>query len=181
MKFSRRMMMQSSLAALTFGAGAWWLGGSGAPLQAVSDARAEDLSDLMNAGPLEDIFIGAEDAPVTIIEYASMTCPHCATFHTDVLPTLKEKYIETGKVRLIFREFPLDARAYAASMLARCADKDFYFPMTDVLFKQQKVWARAEDPRPATPSNCQIGRFYTGELRRLLEKSGASRQCKCHT
>jgi protein-disulfide isomerase len=148
MKFSRRLMMQSSAAALVLGGGAVWLGGKEPSIDLVSKAQAQNLSDLMNPGPLEDMFIGEENAPVTVIEYASMTCPHCASFHSGVLPELKEKYVDTGKVKLIFREFPLDARAYAASMLARCAEKEFYFPMTDVLFKQQSVWARAEDPRP---------------------------------
>ncbi|MCC2095688.1 MAG: DsbA family protein, partial [Hyphomicrobiales bacterium] len=111
-------------------------------------ARAEDLSGLMDPGPLKDMVMGDENAPVTIIEYASMTCPHCANFHNNVYPDIKKNYLETGKAKLIFREFPLDPRAYAASMLARCADEQFYFPMTEVLFKQQDVWARVDDPRP---------------------------------
>ncbi len=159
MKLSRRMMIQTSAAALSLGAGAYWFGGRNAPLEVVSEARAEDLSDLMNPGPLADIFIGKEDAPVTIIEYASMTCPHCATFHNDVLPSLKENFIDTGKVRMAFREFPLDARAYAASMLTRCAGNDFHYPMTEVLFKQQKTWATAEDPRPALLQIAKLAGF----------------------
>jgi len=159
MKFSRRLMMQSSAAALVLGSGAAWLGSRENGADIVSRASAQNLSDLMAPGPLEDMVLGEADAPVTIIEYASMTCPHCASFHEAVLPALKEKYIETGKVKMIFREFPLDARAYAASMLARCADKQFYFPMTDVLFKQQSVWARAEDPRPALLQIAKLAGF----------------------
>ena len=89
------------------------------------------LAELMLPGPLGDEMQGAADAPVTIIEYASMTCPHCSHFHKTVYPELKKKYIDTGKVRFIFREFPLDPLAAAASMLARCAGKDKYFPLIE--------------------------------------------------
>jgi protein-disulfide isomerase len=94
----------------------------------------------MAPGPLGDQILGAANAPVTIIEYASMTCPHCSHFHETTFPEMKTKYIDTGKVRFIFREFPLDPLAAAGSMLARCAGKDKYFPMIDALFSQQKDW-----------------------------------------
>ena len=139
MKIDRRHFLATTASLATLASGSLLL---------AADGHAQDLSGLMEPGPLEDMAVGEENAPVTIVEYASMTCPHCANFHTEIYPELKTKYVDTGKVRLIFREFPLDARAYAASMLARCADKQFYFPMIDVLFKQQSVWARAEDPRP---------------------------------
>jgi protein-disulfide isomerase len=98
------------------------------------------MAELMTPGPLGDNFLGSPDAPVIIVEYASMTCPHCAHFHETTYPELKKKYIDTGKVRFIFREFPLDALAAAGSMLARCAGKDKYFPMIETLFAQQKDW-----------------------------------------
>lgn len=88
-----------------------------------------------------DMALGREDASVTVIEYASMTCPHCATFHIKTFKAFKEKYIDTGKVRMIFREFPFDQDALRASMLARCAGEDRYFGMLDVLFRQQYKWA----------------------------------------
>ena len=115
---------------------------------AVLPAHALSMEELLAPEALPDMQMGKDDAPVTIIEYASMTCPHCAHFHETTLPGLKKKYIDTGKVRLIFREFPFDPRAAAAFMLARCAPKEQYFPLVDVLFKQQRVWALAEDPRP---------------------------------
>lgn len=147
MRITRRMMLQSTALAAAIGTGTWWMGRENAEMSVVSAANAQNLSDLMEPGPLGDMVKGDPEAPVTIIEYASMTCPHCASFHNIVYPELKEKYVDTGKAKFIFREFPLDARAYAASMLARCADEEFYFPMIDVLFKQQANWSRAEDPR----------------------------------
>jgi protein-disulfide isomerase len=95
----------------------------------------------MVAGPLGDKALGDPNAKVTVIEYASMTCPHCAHFHETTFTPFKEKYVDTGKVRFIFREFPFDPVATAAFMLARCAPGDSYFPMVDLLFRQQKNWA----------------------------------------
>ena len=117
-------------------------------LDVVRPARAAgvDAAELNKPGPLGDKVLGAETAKVTIIEYASMTCPHCAAFHIETLPKLKEKYIDTGRVRLIFREFPLDPLAAGASILARCAPGDRYFPMIDVLYRLQRNWAAANDP-----------------------------------
>jgi protein-disulfide isomerase len=110
-------------------------------------ARAQgiDLADLANPGPLGDKILGSETAPVTIIEYASLTCPHCAHFHSTVFPSLKKNYIDTGKVRFIFREFPRDPVDVGAFMLARCAPADRYFPLIDVLFDQQQNWAFTRD------------------------------------
>jgi protein-disulfide isomerase len=101
---------------------------------------------LMQAGALGDKVLGKDDAPVTIIEYASLTCSHCANFHANTFPALKEKYIDTGKVRLIFREFPLDPLSTAASMMARCSAEPRYFPLVSLLFKQQREWAGSEKP-----------------------------------
>ncbi|MBX9590649.1 MAG: DsbA family protein [Hyphomonadaceae bacterium] len=100
--------------------------------------------ELMKEGPLPELVMGSANAPVTIIEYASMTCSHCANFHNNVLPALKEKYIDTGKVRLIFREFPLDERAALASMMARCAGGEKAMPLIGVLFAKQSDWATAK-------------------------------------
>ena len=118
-----------------------------ASLGGVRQAAAQDVnaSELLKPGPLGDKVLGADNAPVTIVEYASVTCPHCATFHQQTYPTLKSKYIDTGKVRLIFREFPTQPApvAIAGFMLARCAG-DKYYPMLDAIFDQQKSWA--QDP-----------------------------------
>lgn len=102
--------------------------------------RKVNVEDLHAPGPLGDKFLGAPDAPVTIVEYASMSCPHCATFHKVGLPDLKAKYIDTGKVRLIFREFPLNAPAYPPAMVARCAPANRYFDIVDAYFARQQEW-----------------------------------------
>jgi len=111
-------------------------------------AFAQTQEELMRPGPLPDLVEGKADAPVTIVEYASMTCPHCANFHKTTYPALKTKYIDTGKVRFIFREFPLDDLAAAASMLARCAGGEKSLALIDVLFASQDKWA-VREPIPA--------------------------------
>ena len=109
-----------------------------------------DIAELMNPEALPDMIMGSDKAPVTVIEYASATCPHCAHFQETTFPELKKQYIDTGKVKYIFREFPLDNLAAAAFMLARCAGKDDhakYFALVDTLFRQQATWA-VEKPVP---------------------------------
>ncbi len=85
---------------------------------------------------------GHSDAPVTMIEYSSLTCPHCMAFHRDTLPKIKKAYIETGKVKLIFRDFPLDSLALAAAMLARCAAPERHSGMIEMLFRSQEIWSQ---------------------------------------
>lgn len=118
-----------------------------------------DVATLMAPGPLPEISIGKEDAPVTIIEYMSMTCPHCAAFHNQTFEAIKEKYVDTGKVRFILREFPLDNKAVAAIMLARCAPEGQYFPFVSALFKSQMTWATAQDARAALLQMSKLAGF----------------------
>ena len=103
------------------------------------------VADLMAEGALPDVWLGSKDAPITIIEYASMTCSHCAHFHEATYPTLKSKYIDTGKVRFTIREFPFDPIAVAGFMVARCAG-DKREAMIGLLFSQQKNWAFTDKP-----------------------------------
>ncbi len=107
-----------------------------------------DEKELMAPNALPDVVVGKADAPVTIVEYASLTCSHCATFHNEVYPELKAKYIDTGKVKFILREFPLDALAAAGFMLARCSG-DKREAVAELLFKQQKNWAFVDKPLDA--------------------------------
>jgi protein-disulfide isomerase len=119
-----------------------------APASAQYLGRTVDVPELMMAGPLGDKGLGDPKAPVTVIEYASMTCPHCQRFHTDTYPTLKSKYIDTGKVYFILREFPLDPLGFAAFMVARCSG-DNYFAVIETLFEHQEEWAFVGNPVPA--------------------------------
>jgi len=120
-----------------------------AMLAAILPANAEAV--------LRDMAIGSDEAPLTVIEYASMTCPHCAEFHIKVLPEVKRDYIDTGKLRLVFRDFPLDGLALKASMLARCGGAERYFAFVDVLFMQQRAWSRAQDPLKALAQIARMG------------------------
>jgi protein-disulfide isomerase len=130
-------------------------GGSGA---APSPAGTVDMAKLLEPGALPEMVLGQDDAPVTIVEYASMTCGHCGTFHRETLPTIKQNYIDTGKARLVMREFPFDPRAEAGFMLARCSD-DKYFAMTDVLFQQQQNWVQVENARDALLQIARLAGF----------------------
>jgi protein-disulfide isomerase len=98
---------------------------------------------------LADRVMGNPEAPVTLIEYASLTCPHCANFAKETLPGVKKDYVETGKVKLIYRDYPLDNLALRAAMMARCAPKERYFGLIETLFATQSNWARSADPSAA--------------------------------
>jgi protein-disulfide isomerase len=95
---------------------------------------------------LSERVIGNSEAPITIIEYASLTCPHCASFHAETLPQIKKDWIETGKAKLIYRDYPLDKYAASGAMIARCAPKDKYFIFLNAFYAQQKNWSSAPDP-----------------------------------
>lgn len=117
-------------------------------LLALPAARAADLGEPA---------IGDPAAPVTIIEYSSLTCPHCAHFHTQTLPELKKRYIDTGKVRLVLRDFPLDQNALKAAVIAHCAGPERQPQFVEVFFAQQQNWARAADPVQALKQLAQLG------------------------
>lgn len=118
-----------------------------------------DVAKLMAPGPLPEMALGKPDAKVTIVEYMSMTCPHCARFHNETFEAIKAKYVDGGQVRFIVREFPFDPRAAAAFMLARCAPEGQYFPMVSMLFKQQEQWAAAQNGRDALLQMSKLAGF----------------------
>ena len=131
-------------------------------------ARDADAAEIARPPAIGDMVLGKADAPVTIIEYASATCPHCARFHTGTFVELKKQYIDTGKVRFIFREFPFDDLAFAAFMLARCAPRDKYFPMLDELFEKQQVWVR-NNPREELFKIAKLAGFTTESFDKCLK------------
>jgi protein-disulfide isomerase len=130
------------------------------PLRLIAEAMAQSASDVAKPVSLPDMALGPANAPVTITEYASMTCPHCAAFNENVFPKIKSEYIDSGKVRYVFREFPLDIKAAAGSMLARCIAKDDsgkYFAVIDMLFRQQNDWVVKNTTETLTRIGKQAG------------------------
>ena len=115
--------------------------------------------ELMVPGPLGDMTMGDPDAPVTVIDYASLTCAHCASFEVNTMPLLKEHYIETGKVYYILRDFPFDPIATAAFMLSHCAGPERYFGFVGVLFRQQQNWAFTQTPMEDLKTLARQGGF----------------------
>ena len=130
-------MMNTSRRNLLVGAAAIALA---AATPAMAQEAKVDLSDLLTAPKEGDMVEGVDTAKVTIVEYASASCPHCAAFYNDVYIQFKKDYIDTGKVKFVFREFPHNDQAMGAFMLARCSPKEKYFPLLDIFFKTQQKW-----------------------------------------
>jgi len=119
----------------------------------------------------DDRILGKPDAPITIIEYASLTCPHCAHFANDVLPELKKKWIDTGKVKLVLRDFPLDEPALRAAMIARCAPPDRYYAYIDTFFAAQDKWVMARDYRETLARLVKLGGMSQAEFDKCLNNT----------
>lgn len=141
---NRRSILQTTGAgiALTALSGCF----SGDENSASTDASGRSEGKQAQPGPLKEMTLGDVNAPIKVVEYASMTCPHCASFHNLTYHALKEKYIDTGKVLFAFREFPLDQLAATVSVLARCAPEDKFFNVIDVFFKTQSKWRSSQNP-----------------------------------
>jgi protein-disulfide isomerase len=130
------------------------------PLRLITAAMAQSAADVAKPVSLPDMALGPANATVTVTEFASMTCPHCAAFTEKVFPKIKSEYIDTGKIRYVFREFPLDIKAAAGSMLARCIAKDDapkYFAVIDLLFRQQNDWVTKNTTETLTRIGKQAG------------------------
>jgi len=119
-------------------------------------------------GP-DDRVLGKPDAPVTIIEYASFTCPHCAEFDRVTLPEVKKNWIDTGKAKLVYRDFPLDGLALKASIMTRCAPPDRFFSYVDTLFQSQDSWARARDPEDALSHIAKLGGMSADQFKSCMK------------
>jgi protein-disulfide isomerase len=129
-------------------------GSFGLVLPAFADVSNEEL---MTPGPLGEKAQGDPKAPVTLIEYAAVTCPHCSDFFLHQFPEIKSKYIDTGKVHFIFREFALNALDVAGFMLARCAGDNQFFPIVDTLFEKQREWVVQKPLEPLMAIAKQAG------------------------
>ena len=123
--------------------------------------------------PLEEAMaemaLGKSDAPVTMIEYSSLGCPHCAAFHRDTLPRIKTEYIDTGKLRLIYRDFPLGTPALAASMIARCAGPGRFFGFIEIIFRSQAQWSRSKNPLDALSKVARFGGMSEADVGACLK------------
>ncbi len=118
---------------------------------------------------MSEMALGSADAPVTMIEYSSLGCPHCAAFHRDTLPRIKKEYIDTGKLRLVFRDFPLGAPALAAAMIARCSGPRKYFGFIEILFRSQAQWSRSDTPLKALTRVSRFGGMTEADVEACLK------------
>ncbi|PQO24179.1 thiol-disulfide oxidoreductase [Rhodobacteraceae bacterium WD3A24] len=157
--------LTAAIAAATLAGGGWYLAATQPGLSPVGAAMAQDAhsgGDMATGGDadaIDDIALGDADAPVTIIEYASFTCPHCARFHETVFPDLKADYIDTGQVRFVTREVYFDAYGLWAGLLARCgSDEERYYAIVDMIYERQSDWTSGE-PAEVGDNLRRIGRL----------------------
>lgn len=130
-------------------------------------AQTTDKTSLLAVQPTDHV-LGDPKAPITLIEYASFTCPHCAHFSIAILPEVKKKWVDTGKVKLIYRDFPLDQTALKAAQLAECAGNDKYFGVVDMIFATQQKWATAADPIGDLSKSLRIAGMGDAEVKTCL-------------
>lgn len=123
---------------------------------------------------LPERVLGSPDAPVELVEYASLSCPHCAAFHARALPEIRERFIDTGRVRYVYRDFPLDRPALLGSMIAQCQAEERFFPVLEMLFRRQDDWARKGDPE-------EMKEAITGHLRQFGITRGDISACLAET
>lgn len=141
-----------------------------APVAVTSSARAA-----LEAVQPNDHVLGDPKAPITLIEYASLTCSHCAHFHMQILPEIKKKWIDSGKVKLVYRDFPLDEVAARAAQIAECAGKDRYFAVLDVIFRSQPQWAASSDPLAELSKSLRITGMSESDIKACLANDAMSK------
>jgi len=157
-----------AVAVVAIAAGVWFGTRPPAPgLPPTAVAATPDKSALLKVQP-NDHVLGDPNAPIMVLEYASLTCPHCAAFHTQILPELKKKWIDTGKVKLVYRDFPLDQVAAKAAQIAECAGKDRYFGVIDLIFRGQPQWAASQDPIAELGKPLRIAGLGENEIKACL-------------
>ncbi len=173
----RNTLIAVGVAALILvgGAGYWFLGKDGASTPtrvANGECKAIETFEVTAA----DYTLGKADAPITFIEYASMTCPHCAQFSNEILPQLKANYVDKGYVRYVFREYPLDRVALTASVVGRCLPKDAYIPYVELMYSELMTWGRAQDPRAAIKEMARRAGMSGDEFEACLSKEDDARR-----
>lgn len=144
-------------------------GGAAFAADAAKPAEAP-AAKAADAKGFREFVIGSPNAKVTIIEYASLSCPHCAHFQTETYPKLKKDYIDTGKVRLLYRDFPLDTRALAGSVIARCVAPEKGYPFVQILFAKQEEWAAAQNPLEPLRALAKSAGIPEEEVDKCLDK-----------
>ncbi|KPA21207.1 Disulfide bond formation protein D precursor [Shimia sp. SK013] len=156
----KRILPLVAVVVLAVAGGAYWLNTQQGPVAGVTQIEpvSSDGADVDTSGVVEMV-MGAEDAKVTIIEYASFTCPHCASFHSQVLKPLKAEFVDTGKVKFIFRDVYFDRFGLWASMVARCGGQEKFFGIADILMSTQAEWSRAGDPTAIAGALRKTGRL----------------------
>ena len=134
---------------------------------ATPPTAAANIASLEEA--MSEMSLGKDNAPVTMVEYSSLGCPHCASFHFETLPKIKADYIDTGKLRLIYRDFPLGTPSLAAAMVARCAGRDRYFGFIELLFRSQSQWSQSNNPLEAIARVVRFGGMSEADINDCLK------------
>ncbi|MBM1632704.1 thioredoxin domain-containing protein [Sulfitobacter mediterraneus] len=158
---NRRNMILGALAVV--GVGGWYLTSNprsgSTPVNPLANAANAQTSGDVDTSSVPDMVLGNPDAAVTITEYASFTCPHCAAFHEGTFKKLKADYIDTGKIKFVYREVYFDRPGIWASLIARCGGEEKFFGIVDLIYKSQSTWARAGDPAAIVEELRKIGRL----------------------
>jgi protein-disulfide isomerase len=154
-----KTVFMSSLIAIAAAGGMWWYAGQAAVDQSPVSiaAEAQEASTSSEASRVPDMILGQADAPLTVTEYASFTCPHCANFHATVWDQFKKNYIDTGKVKFIYREVYFDKFGLWGAMVARCGGPEKYFGIADMLYDEQRDWLASNDPAGIADALRKVG------------------------
>lgn len=157
----KRMIPAALLALVLLAGGGWWLTTQmgGATDVPAGSLDAQESGEEVDTSSIAEMVQGDAEAPLTVIEYASFTCPHCATFHASQYKDLKAEYVDTGKVKFVFREVYFDRFGLWASMVARCSGPDKFFGVTDLIFKGQRDWIGSGQPGEVVEGLRKIGRL----------------------